>query len=349
MILVLKQGATDAQIADIVATAEGWGMKAHLVRGSERTVIGLIGDEAKVAGRPLDLLPGVESAMRVQKPYRLASREAHPDATRIVIPAARPGDAPVVFGGSAVVVVAGPCSVETPEIMLQTARYMQAAGARMLRAGAFKPRTSPYAFQGLGVEGLRILMDVRAETGLPFVTEVMDTRDVEMVAEVADMIQIGARNSQNFSLLKAAGRTRKPVLLKRGISGTIEELLMSAEYIMSQGNDKVLLCERGIRTFERATRNTLDLNAVPVLKKLTHLPVAADPSHGTGAAELVHPMALASVAAGADALMIETHPIPAEATSDGAQTVNEAQFRALMQQVAAIAAVLGRTLSGTFL
>lgn len=344
MIIVLKQEATDAQVAHIVDQVKAWGLRTSVIRGTERSVIAIIGDESTLANRPLDILPGVDSVMQVQKPYKLASRESHPGQSLITLPPPRSGDLPVIFGGPSVVVVAGPCSVETPELMLEIARYMKASGATVLRAGAFKPRTSPYAFQGLGVEGLRILSEIRTETGLPFVTEVMDTRDVEMVAEVADMIQIGARNTQNFSLLKAVGRTRKPVLLKRGISGTIEELLMSAEYILSQGNEQVVLCERGIRTYEKATRNTLDLNAIPVVKKLSHLPIAADPSHGTGIADLVIPMARASVAAGADAIMVETHPEPAKATSDGAQTLNAKQFERMMVELRAVAQAIGRDL-----
>ena len=342
MIIVLKKEATAAQLDHIVRSVKGWGLQTNLSRGIERTVIGVIGDESLIAAKPLDAFPGVDSVVRVQKPYKLASREFQAANTLISIPSFRKGIKPVVVGGKKVVVVAGPCSVETPEIMLEIARYMKAAGATMLRAGAFKPRTSPYAFQGLGVEGLRILSEIRAETGLPFVTEVMDTRDVEMVAEVADMIQIGARNTQNFSLLKAVGRVHKPVLLKRGISGTIEELLMSAEYILSQGNQQVILCERGIRTYEKATRNTLDLNAIPVLQKLSHLPVAADPSHGTGYADLVLPMARASVAAVADAIMVETHPEPAKATSDGAQTINAERFAKMMKELRAVAKAIGR-------
>ncbi|HMP76527.1 MAG TPA: 3-deoxy-7-phosphoheptulonate synthase [Kiritimatiellia bacterium] len=343
MIIVLKPDATPEQVAHIEQSIREWGLRPHTSQGTERSVIGVIGDESLLANKPLDVFPGVESVMRIQKPYKLASREFRPKPTRISIPWGRPGGEPVEIGGNRIVVVAGPCSVEKPEIMLETANFILAAGARMMRAGAFKPRTSPYAFQGLGVEGLRILAQIREETGLPFITEVMDTRDVEMVAELADVVQIGARNTQNYSLLKAVGRTRKPVLLKRGISGTIEELLMSAEYILSQGNDQVILCERGIRTFERATRNTLDLNAVPVLKKLTHLPVSVDPSHGTGYADLVAPMALAGVACGADLLLVETHPEPQKATSDGAQTINEAQFNQMMNGVRGIATAIGRT------
>ncbi|MCB1101204.1 MAG: bifunctional 3-deoxy-7-phosphoheptulonate synthase/chorismate mutase, partial [Kiritimatiellae bacterium] len=242
-----------------------------------------------------------------EKPYKLASRDYHPESTVISLPAL-PGHDPVLIGGKEVVLVAGPCSVEPREIMRQIARTLKTHGVGLMRAGAFKPRTSPYSFQGLGVEGVRILREIRDAFGLRFVTEVMDTRDVELVAETADIIQIGARNAQNYSLLKAVGRTRTPVLLKRGIAGTIEELLMSAEYIMSQGNEQVILCERGIRTYERATRNTLDLNAVPLLKQWTHLPVAVDPSHGTGSRDLVIPMAGAAVAAGADMLLVEIHP-----------------------------------------
>ncbi|MBW7909471.1 MAG: 3-deoxy-7-phosphoheptulonate synthase [Kiritimatiellae bacterium] len=344
MIIVLKPDATADQIQHIEKSVHEWGLRTHFSRGTERSVIGIIGDESVLANKPLDVFPGVDSVMSIQKPYRLASREFQSKATKITIPWGRPGGEPVEIGGERIVVVAGSCSVETPDIMLDTARYIISAGARMMRAGAFKPRTSPYAFQGLGVEGLKILAQVREETGLPFITEVMDTRDVEMVAEIADVVQIGARNTQNFSLLKAVGRTRTPVLLKRGIAGTLEELLMSAEYILSQGNDRVILCERGIRTFERATRNTLDLNAVPVLRKLSHLPISVDPSHGTGAADLVTPMAMAGVACGADLLLVETHPNPEKATSDGAQTINEAQFRKMMDGVRGIASVLGRSL-----
>ena len=281
-----------------------------------------------------------------EKAYKLASLEAKGGVrTRITIPATGKGAKPVVFGGTEIIVVAGPCSVESPEIMLETALAIKKAGAKIIRAGAFKPRTSPYAFQGLGVEGLRRLSTIREKTGLPFITEVMDTRDVELVSEVADVVQIGARNMQNFSLLKAVGRhTTKPVLLKRGIAGTIDEWLMSAEYIMANGNPNVIFCERGIRTYERMTRNTLDLNAVPVLKSLTHLPVAVDPSHGTGYTYLVHPMALAGIACGADSIMVEVHPDPKTATSDGQQTLNFAQFAAMMKELKAVAKAIGRSI-----
>lgn len=277
-------------------------------------------------------------------PYKLASRQSHPADSIIRIPVNSAGARDVTIGGSSgIVMVAGPCSVESCDIMFETAEAIRSMGAVMLRAGAFKPRTSPYSFQGLGVEGLRILIEVRERFGLPFITEVMDTRDVEMIGDVSDVLQIGARNTQNYSLLKAVGRVNKPVLLKRGISGTIEELLMSAEYIMSQGNPNVILCERGIRTYEKATRNTLDLNAVPVLKSLTHLPIAVDPSHGTGIDTLVPVMARASVAAGADLLLVEVHPNPKEATSDGAQTLDFPTFGAMMNSIGKVASAIDRS------
>ncbi len=344
MIIVMNKKATREQIAHVVRSIHTWGLKAHVSKGEERTVVGVIGDESKMAARPFGALPGVESAMPIQKPYKMASREFHPAPTQIVIEPRVKGGLRVVMGGKKVVVVGGPCSVETPAIMIKTARAIRKSGATMLRAGAFKPRTSPYSFQGLGVEGLRILAEVREETGLPIVTEVMDTRDVEMVADVSDVIQIGARNMQNFNLLKAVGRTSTAVMIKRGMSATIEEWLMSAEYVMSQGNQRVFLCERGIRTFERATRNTLDLNAVPVVKKLSHLPIAVDPSHGTGYSDLVAPMARAGVAAGCDCIMVEVHPNPREATSDGGQTLDLPSFDRMVKQLRAIAQAVGRAL-----
>ncbi|HEY8240389.1 MAG TPA: 3-deoxy-7-phosphoheptulonate synthase [Kiritimatiellia bacterium] len=343
MIIVMKRGASEKDLQRLLKNVQEWGLKPNVSRGTERTVIGLIGDDSVIAEKPIDVMPGVESVMRVLKPYKLASSEHHPQRTRITIPPARKGDKPLVFGGKEIVFVAGPCSVETRETMMETAKAVKRAGARALRAGAFKPRTSPYAFQGLGVEGLRLLAEVRAETGLPIITEVMDTRDVEMVAEAADIMQVGARNVQNYNLLKAVGRTTRPVLLKRGMASTLEELLMSAEYIMSQGNANVILCERGIRTFEKFTRNTLDLNAVPVLKRESHLPVAVDPSHGTGYRDLVAPMALASVAAGADSIMVEVHPQPEKAWSDGSQTLSVQQFESLMKQCRAVAKAVGRS------
>ncbi len=342
MIIVLKQGATEAQVEHICETIRGWGLAPHVSRGQERTVVGVIGDENAIRGKPLDVFPGVESVMSVMKPYRRASLAAHPQRTRVTIPPVRPGDEPVVVGGDRVVVVAGPCSIENREMLADLARVVKDGGGRLLRAGAFKPRTSPYAFQGLGVTGLRYLAEVRAEVGLPVVTEVMDTRDVELCAEVADVLQVGARNMQNFNLLKALGRCARPVLLKRGLANTIEELLMSAEYVLSEGNSNVILCERGIRTFEKATRNTLDLSAVPVLRRETHLPVMVDPSHGTGYWDLVAPMARAAVAAGADAITVELHAEPEKALSDGSQALMPESFLSLMRQLRGVAAAIGR-------
>ena len=344
MILILKQDVTAEQIDTILSEIKAWGIKSTVSRSPDRTVIGLVGEERELRLRPFDLLPGVESVARINKPYKLASREYHPADTEVVIPVDPSKGKDVVISGSAgIAVVAGPCSVESRDIMQETAENIVKSGAVMMRAGAFKPRTSPYSFQGLGVEGLQILIEIREKYGLPIVTEVMDTRDVEMIAEVSDVLQVGARNTQNFALLKAVGRFQKPVLLKRGISGTIEELLMSAEYIMSQGNPNVILCERGIRTYEKATRNTLDLNAVPVLKALTHLPVAVDPSHGTGISSLVPTMALASVAAGADSVMMEIHPNPRQATSDGAQTLDMEQFAETMKRIERLAGAIDRS------
>lgn len=343
MIIVLKKEATEAQIQHIMETIRSWNLIPNLSRGTERCIIGVIGDERTIRGRPLEAFPGVDHVMAVLKPYKLASAEFRAERTTVTLGPVRPDEQPVVIGGKTVVVVAGPCSVETREMLLEMAAFVKRVGARILRAGAFKPRTSPYAFQGLGVEGLKYLAEVREKVGLPVITEVMDPRDVEMVGEVADVLQIGARNTQNFNLLRAVGRSPKPVLLKRGISGTIEELLMSAEYILSEGNPNVILCERGIRTFEKATRNTLDLSAVPVLRTESHLPVMVDPSHGTGRWDLVSPMSLAAVAAGADGVMVEVHPNPEEALSDGAQALLPKTFEKLMVSIRAVAAAVGRT------
>lgn len=344
MIIVMKREATEAQIGHILETIRGWGLIPNLSRGLERTVIGVIGDERTVRSKPLEAFPGVESVMAVLKPYKLASREFQNERTRIQIPPVQPDREPVVLGGTSVVVIAGPCSVENRDMLREIASFVQQAGARMLRAGAFKPRTSPYAFQGLGVEGLRYLAEVRKELGIPVITEVLDPRDVEMVDEVADVLQVGARNMQNFNLLRAVGRCRKPVMIKRALSGTIEELLMSAEYVLSEGNRQVILCERGIRTFERATRNTLDLSAVPVIRQESHLPVVVDPSHGTGTWSLVPPLALAAIAAGADGLMVEVHPNPEQALSDGPQSLRPETFGQMMKDLAAVAQAVGRTL-----
>jgi 3-deoxy-7-phosphoheptulonate synthase len=308
-----------------------------VARGEHRTSIGCIGDEDRLRGIPLLAIPGVEQVLPVLKPYKLASREFAAQPTRV-----RVGDA--VFGGPAFTVIAGPCSVENEPMLRTTANAVRDAGATVLRAGAFKPRTSPYSFRGLGDSALESLARVRKETGLPVVTEVMDPRQVERVAEHADMLQIGARNMQNFSLLTEVGRVHRPVLLKRGLSATISDLLLAAEYIMSQGNMHVVLCERGIRTFETATRNTFDIAAIPVLKKETHLPVIADPSHAVGRREFVPAMAWASAAAGADGIMVEVHPCPEEALSDGDQSLTPAEFVSMMETLERFVEAAGRTL-----
>jgi 3-deoxy-7-phosphoheptulonate synthase len=340
MIIITTPRVTDAQLDGIREAVERAGLRTHLSRGTHRTIIGCIGDERRLADAGLASLPGVESVIPVLKPYRQVSREFRADPTVV-----RVGDAPgAAFGGEALAVIAGPCSVEGPDMLSRTARAVRAAGARLLRGGAFKPRTSPYAFRGLGEEALVLLARVREETGLPVVTEVMDTRQVELVAEHADMLQVGARNMQNFALLSAVGDVRRPVLLKRGLAATVEELLLAAEYILERGNDQVVLCERGIRTFETATRNTLDVAAVPVLKAETHLPVIVDPSHAGGRAWLVAPLAFAAVAAGADGLIVEVHPNPAEARSDAEQTISPAAFADLMARLAPFAAAAGRVL-----
>jgi 3-deoxy-7-phosphoheptulonate synthase len=342
MIIVMKRHAEEADIQHIVEQIRAWGLDVNVSRGEERTILGVIGDENLIREKPLEAFPGVERVREVMKPYKLASAEGRDGRTRISIPPVVKGGRTVVIGGPEVVMIAGPCSIESREMLLEVGRCVRDAGATILRAGAFKPRTSPYAFQGLGVQGLRYLAEVREELGMPIITEVMDTRDVEMVAEVSDILQIGARNVQNFNLLKVAGGTRKPVLIKRGMSTTLQELLMSAEYVLSRGNDRVLLCERGIRTFETATRNTLDLSAVPVLQRESHLPVIVDPSHGTGQWDLVAPMARAAVAAGADGLIAEIHFEPEKALSDGPQALLPETFRAMMDSLRALAPAVGR-------
>lgn len=334
----MRKGASEAQVTEIVERVREAGFGVHLSQGEERTIIGAIGgDRAVLADLNLESAPGVERVTPISKPYKLVSRDFHPEDTVIQI-----GGASV--GGNDLWVVAGPCSVEGRDLLLESARLVKEGGAHALRAGAFKPRSSPYSFQGLGEVGLQYMAEAREETGLPLVTEVMDTRDVELVAAYADVLQIGTRNMQNFSLLKAVGRTNKPVLLKRGMSATIEEWLMAAEYVMSEGNHQVILCERGVRTFETATRNTLDLSAVVVAKSLTHLPVVVDPSHGVGKREFVVALARASVAAGADGILVEVHQRPDEAKSDAAQTIGPAAFQQLMHETASIAPVLGRRL-----
>ncbi|MBA3919522.1 MAG: 3-deoxy-7-phosphoheptulonate synthase [Gemmatimonas sp.] len=338
MIIVTAPGITPDALDRIVEHVEQAGLRAHVSRGAQRTIVGCIGEEGRLGEHGLTQLEGVERVIPVLKPYKLASREFSVANTAIHL-----GDvADTVVGGQEVVVMAGPCSVEGREMLLATADAVQAAGARVLRGGAFKPRSSPYAFQGMGEAGLELLAEARARTGMPVVTEVMDPRQVELVARYADVLQIGARNMQNFALLSEVGRVQRPVLLKRGLSGTITELLMAAEYVLAQGNGDVMLCERGIRTYETATRNTLDVAAIPVLKRETHLPVLVDPSHAGGRAHLVTPLALAAVAAGADGLIVEVHPDPAHALSDGEQSLEYGAFGEMMTQVRAVAEAVGR-------
>ena len=335
MIVLMRHSATPSQLTNVVALVEGLGCQAHISRGERRTIVGVIGN-----GRPFDTerierMSGVEKTMPVTRPFKLASREFHPQDTVVVV-----GD--VAVGGGPVTVIAGPCAVESQERMSEIGQAVADAGAQMLRGGAYKPRTSPYSFQGLEEEGLAILARVRDETGLPIVTEVIQPDLVPLVTRYADVLQIGARNMQNFALLHAVGQAHRPVLLKRGMMSTVEELLMAAEYILSHGNDRIILCERGIRTFETYTRNTLDINAVPLLKRLTHLPVIVDPSHGTGVRELVEPVSLAAIAAGADGLIVEVHSRPEEALSDGGQSLLPEQFARLQSSVRAVSEVVGR-------
>ncbi len=337
MIIVMKQGAGKEALAEVKKRIKELGYKPHVIHGETRNVIGAVGDErGKAVLQSLESLPGVESVVPILKPYKLASREVKPEPSVVEL---APG---VSVGGGHLVVMAGPCAVENEAQILQTAHAVKAAGATVLRGGAFKPRTSPYSFQGMEEDGLKLLVLAREATGLPIVTEVVNPRDVELVAKYADVLQVGARNIQNFALLKMLGRLDKPILLKRGMATTIQEFLMSAEYILAEGNRRVLLCERGIRTFETATRNTLDISAVPVLKELTHLPVIIDPSHATGHASLVPSMCYASVAAGCDGLIVEVHPCPEKAASDGPQSLRPAEFAVMMEKLRAFAAVAGK-------
>jgi 3-deoxy-7-phosphoheptulonate synthase len=337
-IIVLRQDATEEDMRHVVKKLEGHGLRTHISTGTERTIIGVIGDTSKITEEEEDTFraaSGVENVLRILKPYKLASREFRKENTEIHVRG-------IVIGGKKIQVMAGPCAVESKTVLTAIAERVKAGGAAFLRGGAYKPRTSPYSFQGLGEEGLEYLAEARERTGLPVVTEIMDPRDLDAIVKYSDIIQIGARNMQNFRLLLEVGSAQKPVLLKRGLSSTIKEWLMSAEYIMSRGNHEVMLCERGIRTFETATRNTLDLSAVPVLKQLTHLPVVVDPSHGVGKRDLVAPMAKAAVAAGADALIIEVHTNPEEAMSDGEQSLKPEQFEKLMKELKPIAQAVGR-------
>jgi 3-deoxy-7-phosphoheptulonate synthase len=335
LLIVMAPGATTDQTEHVVARLVEAGVDARVSRGREATVIGAIGERELLATLPLEGYPGVEQVLPILKPYKLVSREVSPDPTVIDVDGRRIGDG--FFG-----FIAGPCSVEYREQTLETARAVAAAGCTMFRGGAFKPRSSPYSFQGLGVTALELLEEAKAETGLPIVTELMDPRHVEDVLEHADVIQIGARNMQNFLLLAEVGRADKPVLIKRGLSSSIEELLMAAEYVAKEGNERIILCERGIRTFERATRFTLDLGAVAVLKQETHLPVIVDPSHAAGQRDLVLPLARAAVAVGSDGIIVETHPRPEEALSDGPQQIRLAEFGGFAHEIAALAALMGK-------
>jgi 3-deoxy-7-phosphoheptulonate synthase len=338
MIIVTNQEITVPQWETLCKKLEDWGFQLHVIQGVEKRVIGAVGDKRRVDFHVLESIPGVEQVIPILSPYKLAAKAANPTGTVITA-----GD--LKIGGGHFGVIAGPCAVESETQLLEVAQGLKTAGAHGLRGGAFKPRTSPYSFQGLEEEGLRFLAKARETSGLPVITELMNLPELELVAEYADIIQIGTRNMQNFGLLRAVGRLTKPVLLKRGLAATIEEWLMAAEYIMAEGNQQVILCERGIRTFETATRNTLDLSAIPLIKSRSHLPIIVDPSHGTGKRQLVLPMAKAAVAAGADGLMIEVHPDPANAWSDGEQSLDLPDFTALMVQVRRLAEFEGKTLN----
>src|SRR5688572_32949243 len=336
MLVVMQQSATPQEIERVVKTIEEMGYEARPMPGGQRTTVGLVGNDGRVDGSRIESLPGVAEIIHVTKPYKQVSREWRSQNTVVTI---APG---VSFGGEAVQVIAGPCSVESEHQIVTAARAVKAGGATALRGGAFKPRSSPYSFQGLGKKGLELLAHARKETGLPIVTEALDEEGAHLVAEYADCIHIGARNMQNYSLLRAVGKLKKPVLLKRGMAATITDLLLSAEYLLAEGNDQVILCERGIRTFDNVVRNMLDLTAIPVVQRLSHLPIIADPSHGTGLRDKVTPMARAAVASGADGLMIEVHPNPDRALSDGAQSLFPDQLASLVTELRAIAQAIGR-------
>jgi len=339
MIIVMKAGATKRERDEVIKKIKELGYKPHVIHGTTRDVIGAVGDErGKVVLQSIESMQGVENVVPILKPYKLASREIKKESSSIKI------SDNVAIGDKDIIVMAGPCAVENEEQIIEVAFAVKKAGAKVLRGGAFKPRTSPYSFQGMKEEGLKLLAKAREASGLPIITEVMNPENAELVAEYADILQIGTRNAQNFELLKKLGQLQKPVLLKRGMSMTIQELLMSAEYIMSEGNQSVILCERGIRTFETATRNTLDLSAIPVLKEKTHLPVVVDPSHATGNYHYVAPMAFAAIAAGADGLMIEVHPDPEHAFSDGPQSLVPEKFALMMAKLRLFAEVAERTL-----
>ncbi len=338
MLVVMHSHATPAQIDEVIAAIRRLSLTPHPLPGATRTAIGITGNVAAIDPRPLEVLPGVMELIRVTKPYKLASREMHEADTFVRLPQ-------TTIGPGTFTLIAGPCSVENEAMIGRTAEFLMARGVRLMRAGAFKPRTSPYAFQGMGLEGLDVLARVRQRTGIGIVTELMDTDNADAVEEAADVIQIGTRNMQNFSLLKRVARASRPVLLKRGLAATLEEWLMAAEYVMAGGNYNVVLCERGVRTFSDHSRNTLDLSVIPPVKKLSHLPILVDPSHGTGRRDYVPPMALAALAAGADGLLIEVHPDPDHAQSDGAQSLDFAGFDRLLESLKRIAGPLGRTIN----
>lgn len=335
MIVVMKTDASVRDIGAVIKKVQELGFKPHLSRGEQRTIVGMVGNEKKVDPQVLQVLPGVENVVPILKPFKLASREFKREPTVVTLNG-------IKIGGESVVVMAGPCAVESREQLMEAAEAIAKTGARILRGGAFKPRTSPYSFQGLGKLGLEILREAGDKTGLAVVTEVMSPQNVELVAAYTDILQIGARNMQNYSLLEAVGKTTKPILLKRGMMSTVEELLMAAEYILSNGNPNVILCERGIRSFEKYTRNTLDISAVPMVKSLSHLPIIVDPSHATGLRHLVAPVSKSAIAAGADGLIIEVHPHPEKALSDGAQSLHLEEFEKLMAELAQIAEAVGR-------
>jgi 3-deoxy-7-phosphoheptulonate synthase len=337
MLIVMQPGAKKQQVEDVIAEIESHNLSAHIIEGVEQTVIGAVGDSHSVPKEIFEILPGVLHVTRISQPYKMASRQFHPQDSVFQLDG-------FAVGGKDITIIAGPCSVESRTQLLETAKAVRAAGANALRGGVFKPRTSPYVFQGLGEEGLEYLAEARELTGMPVVAEVMSIAQIEIMVKYVDVLQIGARNMQNFSLLRAVGETRTPVLLKRGMSATVEELLMAAEYILSGGNQRVMLCERGIRTFETATRNTTDINAIPVLKSLTHLPVILDPSHSTGHVAYVDAIAKAAIAAGADGLIIEVHDDPPHALSDGAQSLTPQDFNKLVRQIKAVAKAVGRQL-----
>lgn len=336
MIIVMRTGATKQQIEEVIERVHSFGLRTHPIYGVQKTVIGIVGDDKTRVVEKMQGMGGIEDIIPILQPYKFAGREAHPDNTVLEIGG-------VSIGSQAVAVIAGPCAVESEEQLLATARAVKRSGARILRGGAFKPRTSPYSFQGLGEEGLKYLAEAREETGLPIITEVTDPRNVELVCRYADILQVGARNMQNFVLLTEVGMSGHPVMLKRGPSSTVKDLLLAAEYVIIEGNRDVILCERGISTFETYTRNTLDLSAVPVIKDLSHLPVVVDPTHATGRNSLVEPMSLAAIAAGADGIMVEVHIDPDAALCDGPQALTVAQFDSMMVKLRAIASIVGRT------